>query len=442
LFEDPLFKTDRIPHLLPIRNARVVDLRTGEVRTRTADDFFSFECDVDFDGNLSREIPHAERFFADVFETASLITYMQTQFGYCLTGETVARCFFVWYGIGSNGKSECSKILKRVLGDFFTTLAPKAVMTWKDSNNGPGNASPHLVTLAKARCAMVSETGPNDSINENFVKSWTGSDEICVRALYADEEKIKPQAKLVIQTNNKPKISAEQAIIDRTHMTEFGARFTKNPAGREKKADPEFVRALLEEHIDQVFLWMLHGSIRFYSEGLKLEDSALNSTLSFFQENDHLGAFLRSQCFEAPYCKIPRTDLYAAFKVWCEQNFIPIATATEFYGKLTNKGFELGSGGQRKVKGLRLKKAPRDEDALQARETRMQLVVDSFIQGSCTTGPSLYTPRTSLYSAFVQAYPEAQCVAGEFYAHVIALGFTIGKGGCRNVAGLALRFRE
>lgn len=439
-FEDPSFKTDRVPYLLPIRHARVVDLQTGEVRARTAGDLFSFECDVDFDGDLNRATPHAERFFADVFE-AALYNYMQTQFGYCLTGETVARCFFVWYGIGSNGKSECSKVLKRVLGDFFTTLAPKAVMTWKDNHNGPGNASPHLVTLAKARCAMVSETGPNDQINENFVKSWTGSDEICVRALYSEEEKIKPQAKLIIQTNNKPKISAEQAIIDRTHMTEFGARFTKNPVDSEKQADPQFVRALLDEHIDEVFLWMLHGSIRFYREGLKLEDSALNSTLEFFQENDHVGAFLRSHCLEAPYCSVPRTDLYTAFKTWCDHNYIPTVTATEFYAKLTNKGFQLGSGGQRKVKGLRLRKAGRDEEALQIQETRTEEQVLRFSLTRARS-PSFHTPRKELYQAFNKVSPGAQCSASEFYAHLRALGYSISKGGCRNVAGIALAEAE
>jgi hypothetical protein len=173
-FEDALFKTNLIAHLLPIRNARVVDLRTGNVRARTAEDFFSFQCDVEFDGNLQRATPHADKFFSDVFRES--YNYMRRQLGYCLTGEMVARAFFIWWGRGANGKGACSDILKRVLGEFYTTLQPKAVMSWKDSANGPSNASPHLVALASARVAMVSETGPNDSNNVNFEKAWTGRD--------------------------------------------------------------------------------------------------------------------------------------------------------------------------------------------------------------------------------------------------------------------------
>lgn len=438
-FKDPSFKTNHIPHLLPIRNARVVDLRTGEVRQRTADDYFSFQCEVDFDGDLRRETPHADQFFSDVF--GRYYDYMRHQLGYCLTGEMSARAYFIWWGRGANGKGACSELLKRVLGDFFTTLQPKAVMSWKDSYAAPSNASPHLVSLANARVAMVSETGPNDQLNENFVKSWTGNDEICVRALYQDEQKIRTQAKLILQTNNKPKISADQSIVDRTHFTAFEARFAKEPKDNEKRADPAVINALCNQYLPEVFLWMLRGSMEFYAHGLKLDSAALQSTMEFIDEHDCIAAFVRSGCVEGKSLRTPRNELYNCFDMWREAQHLQKMTASEFYSKLTNKGYVIGTGGNRNVHGLRPRLAPDLEARTQREEAQLATSVELFIRTRCARVEEARTPRAELHTGFTQFLGKG-VEPKPFYAQLRGLGYTISKNGTRPVHGLQLRHQS
>lgn len=435
-FKDPKFKVNFIPHLLPIQRARVVDLRTGEVRERRAEDYFSFQCEVDFDGDLQRETPHADQFFSDVF--GRFYDYMRRQLGYCLTGEMSARAYFIWWGRGANGKGGCSELLKRVLGDFFTTLQPKAVMSWKDSFAAPSNASPHLVSLATARVAMVSETGPNDQLNENFVKSWTGSDEICVRALYQGEEKIKPQAKLILQTNNKPRVSADQSIVDRTHFTAFEARFAKEPTGNEKLADPSVIKALCNQFLPEVFLWMLRGSMEFYVQGLKLDSAALQSTMEFIEEHDFITAFVRSECVEGTSLRTARTELYNCFDNWREAQHLQKITATEFYSKLLNKGYVIGVGGNRKVHGLRPRLPAELEARQQEQETQLQNSVENFIQTRCVRVEDGRTPRAELHACF-QQFLKKQVETKPFYTQLRGLGYIISKNGQRPVHGLRVR---
>jgi phage/plasmid-associated DNA primase len=287
---------------------------------------------------------------------------------------------------------------------------------------------------------MVSETGPNDSINENFVKSWTGSDEICVRALYKEEQKIRTQAKLIVQTNNKPKISADRSILDRTHFSPFQARFSPEPKEGEKKADPNVIRALSNKYLHEVFLWMLRGSIEFYSIGsLKLDSAALKSTLEFFEEHDHLTSFVRSRCVSGKALSVPRNELYSAFQMFSAEQHISEITASEFYSKLLNKGFSVGSGGKRKVYGLRLRAATEAiESKIAHNETVLAEQVEKFIASQCYRAEDARVPRAELYARF-QCFCFVEFQPKQFYAQLRALGLVVSKNGQRLVSGIQLR---
>jgi hypothetical protein len=53
---------------------------------------------------------------------------------------------------------------------------------------------------------MVSETGADDKLSEDLVKTWTGNDPLPIRQLltFGEQRDVVTQAKLIIQTNNKP----------------------------------------------------------------------------------------------------------------------------------------------------------------------------------------------------------------------------------------------
>ena len=120
---DEEFETrlNKIPHLLPIKVGRIVNLKTLEVRERTREDFFSFELSVDYNCNKQDSHPNASKFFEEICcGNAELTNYLKRLLGYCLTGETSERSLFIWWGEGMNGKSTVIDILKKILGRICT----------------------------------------------------------------------------------------------------------------------------------------------------------------------------------------------------------------------------------------------------------------------------------------------------------------------------------
>jgi hypothetical protein len=93
------------PDLLPIKNGKVVNLKTGEIRSRTRVDLFSFECPVSI-CKSSAQIAKVDQFMLSIAnDNEELKQFLQKQLGYFLTGHTHERCFFLWWGHGSNGKA-------------------------------------------------------------------------------------------------------------------------------------------------------------------------------------------------------------------------------------------------------------------------------------------------------------------------------------------------
>ena len=344
------------PHLLPVRGGQVVDLRDGSTRARVKEDLFSFECPVEYDGDLAKATPLADTFFLDVMSGNSEQTeYFRCQLGYCLTGEIESRCFFLWWGaLGSNAKGTVAKFLKTIMGQFYAQIS-KEVIVESSRSQTAGAATPHLIPLARARLAMVAETNANDILSEEFVKTWTGNDPLPMRQLYGECFDIVSQAKLVIQSNHKPGNSGEQALRDRGHLMKFGARFTRSGAGPgETKADPELVQRLNEEELIQVFRWILRGCVQWYKHRkIEMPAVVLAETTAYFEENDLVAKWIDA-CCTAPG-KSPRAKAYKSFEKWCTKHTETATGAKVFYASLETKGYSIQSGGKRYILGLNLK---------------------------------------------------------------------------------------
>ena len=63
---------------------------------------------------------HASRFFKEVFiGDSALIDYAQQLLGYCLSGSSVAKAFFIFCGKGNNGKTTLMEMMKRHDGCYM-----------------------------------------------------------------------------------------------------------------------------------------------------------------------------------------------------------------------------------------------------------------------------------------------------------------------------------
>jgi putative DNA primase/helicase len=133
---------DNNADLLPIKNGKIVELKTGTVRERTKEDKFSIECPVSLLNDQDAQFEIIENFMSELFNgNEQMVRYMQTLLGYCLTGHTSERSLFVWWGEGANGKGTLSNILKKILGKFHVSCS-KDVFIKPDRDSYSGAATP------------------------------------------------------------------------------------------------------------------------------------------------------------------------------------------------------------------------------------------------------------------------------------------------------------
>ncbi len=305
------------PDILPIKNG-IINLKTGEVRKRNKYDYFSFECPVSYILEKNENYDKVDKFFLDVCkDDEDLKNYLQVGLGYCLTGHISERCFYVWHGIGANGKSTICNLLQLIMNKFYTTTSKDIFI--KSKNGNMGQATPHLIPLIGSRLATFSESDENEKLDSAQIKSLTGGEKITYRKLYCEASEFKPICKLILQTNHKPEIdSDDEAIKDRIKFYPFNQRFTNNPKKDEKKRNPTLIRELENELLDDVFKWIIEGSKKWYESGFPDCKTIEEAKQNYINENDIIGCFLNEECDNNGNVKI--SDLYNSFINWSNEN--------------------------------------------------------------------------------------------------------------------------
>jgi putative DNA primase/helicase len=191
-----------------------VDLRTGELRPCSQNDYITKVTAVTPGG----ECPLWRRFLAEVTGgDQELQSFLQRVVGYALTGLTVEHALFFLYGTGANGKSVFLTTINGILEDYHRT-APIETFMHTHQTGHPTD----LAGLRGARLVTSIETEEGRNWAENKIKALTGGDKIAARFMRQDFFDYKPEFKLVIAGNHKPKLrSVDEAIKRRFNLIPF-----------------------------------------------------------------------------------------------------------------------------------------------------------------------------------------------------------------------------
>jgi putative DNA primase/helicase len=279
---------NNVSHMLPIKGGKVINLKTSEVRDRTRDDKYTFECPVSY----VADIKNADKFFTDVMPKEEQREYLRKCLGYIITGEVDARCFFVWYGNGSNGKSVIINLLKKIMKDFYVSTSKGVFCKMNDKSSGA--PSPDVYALLNKRVLSYSEGDTSDNFELNFtlLKQISGDDEISCRALYKDQITFNSIGKLIFASNYIPPLSNEDAVRQRNRVIYFEEEFVDNPLGKQKKKDSHFVEQLETIYLDEIFSWIVKGSQEFYKDRkIIMPESFAKKTKEFVEQEDSIASY-------------------------------------------------------------------------------------------------------------------------------------------------------
>jgi putative DNA primase/helicase len=203
------------PYLLNVLNG-TLDLGDGTLRPAERSDYLTQCAGVSYDREAT--CPTWEKFMLDCMDGKQhLVEYHQVWAGYSLTGDTSEQKLMLHHGEGANGKSTYLDVLAHLLGSYAKTASPATFMEAdRESGDTP---NPALAALRGARMVVAIETNSKQSLNMAVIKAVTGCDPITVRNLYTRPTTFRPRFKLMMATNQLPRISDQDHGAWRRFLT-------------------------------------------------------------------------------------------------------------------------------------------------------------------------------------------------------------------------------
>lgn len=181
-----------------------------------------------------------------------------------------------------------------------------------------------------------------------MIKQITGGDTITARYLYSEHFEFRPQFKLFLATNHKPRIrGTDLAIWRRIHLVPFTVTISNE---EQDKALPEKLRG----EAPGILRWALEGLAAWRRGGLAAPTEVSDATREYRSEQDVVQHFIDERCAPDPGAETPASELYAAYKAWCEAGGESQLCKRDFGLALQERGFQKSrSGTKRKWTGVR-----------------------------------------------------------------------------------------
>jgi putative DNA primase/helicase len=317
---------DTDPWLFNVANG-TLDLRTGDLRPHGQADMLTrcLPLAYDQDARCPQWIAFLEKAMQ---KNAELLVFLQRALGYSLTGSTQEQCFFLLHGPTKTGKSTFMHIAKAVLGPYGTQ-AEMSTFLHKDRETVRND----LADLAGMRLVCAIETDEGKRLAEALIKQLTGgTDTIKARFLFEEYFEYRPQFKVFLATNHKPKVNpSDDALWERVRLVPFVVQIPKDD--RDKQLETK-----LRAELPGILAWAVRGCLAWQKDDSLREPAAVVcATQQYREEMDDIGQFLTEVCLLGQhYYKTQASTLLKAYHQWCGQTTM---TGKAFAQHLTDKGY-------------------------------------------------------------------------------------------------------
>lgn len=332
---------DTNPYLLNFRNA-TVDLRTGDCRPHSQEDFITKVIEHDynaeatcplFEATLLRLMgggPDASE--EEVNRAEALVNHLHKAIGYSATGITSEKVVFVVHGSGANGKTTILVIIFQCLGEYSGVVLVESIMSRQENNN----ASADLADLRGARFVMTSETEEGQRLAEGKLKRITqgvagGKIKACRK--YENPIEFTETHKLWMDCNHKPVVRGTNAgIWNRIHLIPFNVTISPD------EIDRELPTKLMAE-APGILAWIVAGAVRWFQEGLGRPPEVAEALREYREEMDQVGRFVDECCVVGSFATAKAREVYMCYRKWAEDAGESFVTETAFGRKLAERAF-------------------------------------------------------------------------------------------------------
>ncbi len=326
VFYNPRFEEllDTRMHLLGFENG-VLDLETIEFREGRPEDYISLSTCNNYRENALNDPAVAEihEFLSKVFTKEDIRDYVLKVLSSCLDGFNREEKFYIWTGVGANGKSKMLELMMHTFGDYYSIMNVTAITGKRVSSNATNS---ELVLTKGKRMVVMQEPGNDEKMNIGYLKELSGGDMVQGRSLFKEPIKFKPQFKLILACNHLPEVpsATDDGAWRRIRVAEFRSRFLENPdpcKNNEFLIDREL--SMKFANWKEVFMSLLVSYyIRYRAEGITEPDDVLACTKEYQKSNDTISEFTddRIEKGDPAIAFIGLVEVYDDFKDWLRRN--------------------------------------------------------------------------------------------------------------------------
>lgn len=334
---------DTQPHLLNFTNG-TFDLRNGEFREARAGDKITRLAGCEWDPAATA--PRFSQFISEVVDgDEDDARYLQKLAGYILSGDRREQRLQILIGDGGDGKSTFIETLKRLMGDYQTTLAATSI-----SAHNTGAIPNDLAKLAGKRLATISELPQKLHVDTQRVKAMSGGDTMTARFLHKEYFDFEPTAQLLVASNFYPYADVEdKAYFRRLAILRFPNSFANDNPDKD-------LRSKLAAELQGIAVWAVEGYRAYREEGLEITKSMTRELERYRRFIDPLTGFFEN-CLTVTHSEddfVPTDALLDAAKDYCtwEERRCPDKSAVISY--MDRRGLQRSQRrlGNKRVRGF------------------------------------------------------------------------------------------
>ena len=302
---------DRDPYLINLQNG-TLNLKTFEFRDHNSRDLLSKIANVVYDPDAVSGDWVA--FIDQVMQgDKGKIKYLQTIFGYSLTGLCIMDEFYLLYGSTTrNGKSTMLNTIGYVMGDYAQIMSPDALAQRQRSN--PNNEE--LADLRGTRFVHIEEPSKHMVLDSALVKNLTGHTPIKASRKYEHTATFEPEFKIFIATNYLPTVTDDTLFSsERVKVVTFDRHFESSEQDRTLHT-----RLKTKDNASGIFNWMITGLRNYYDQGTTPPTSVIDASNQYRSQSDKIGNFIDECLTEDTDGGISGKTVYNYFMSWCRAN--------------------------------------------------------------------------------------------------------------------------
>lgn len=288
-----------------------IDLRTGELRPHRREDLITKFAPVEYTPMARSQ--RFESFLSRIMPSAPSRDYLLRFLGYSLSGRVDLQVLLMLWGVGANGKSVLLDTVKAIMGDYAGDAPPALLVTSRRDEHPT-----EIIDLCGKRLVVASETEQGASLKIELIKRLTGDATLKGRRMRQDFVEFSRTNKLVMATNNRPRIREDsEGVWRRIHLLHFGVVIP------ERERDPRLIEKLIEES-PGILASLVRAGIDCHRDGLGPPSEVLDTTREYRETEDQVGRYLRERCDLDP-AETPAdmqnytswSGLYEDYAAWC-----------------------------------------------------------------------------------------------------------------------------